>query len=74
MDCGNPTKDVKTIDNKKISNANFDMKGLKNPQGAVHEGIKPVKCDLCEKLLATKSDLTLHIKTTHQCTVNLTRL
>ena len=71
---GNLNKGIKKIHDGKTFEANFDIKGLKNTQGAVHEGVKPFKCDLCEKLFATKSNLTLHIKTTHQCTVNLTRL
>ena len=71
---GKLTKGIKKIHDRKIFDANFDIKGLKNTQRAVHEGIKPFKCGLCEKLFATKSNLTLHVKTTHQCTVNLTRL
>ena len=71
---GNLTKDIKTIHNKKIFDANFDIKELKNAQGAVHEGVKSFRCDLCEKLFATKGNLTMHIKTIHKCTVNLTRL
>ena len=71
---GNLKKDIKTIHSSKTFDANFDIKELKNTRGAVHEGSKPFKCDLCDKLFATKGKLTLHIKTIHKCTVNLTRL
>ena len=70
---GKLTKDIKTIHGRKFF-ANFDMKELKNTQGAVLEGVKPFRCALCEKLFATRGNLTLHIKTIHRCTVNLTRL
>ena len=71
---GNLKKDTKTIHNSKRSEADFDIQELKNTQGTVHEGVKPFKCGLCEKLFATNGNLMLHIKTTHECTVNLTRL
>ena len=47
---------------------------LKNKQAAVHVGEKPFKCDLCQEMFDTKGNLTLHIKTIHECTVNITRL
>ena len=71
---GNLIKEIKTINKRKLFEDNFDIKELKSTQEAVHEGVKPFRCGLCEKLFTTKSILTLHIKKIHECTVNLTRL
>ena len=69
---------IKTIhdEKKNLRCQTFDVKKLelKDNQATVHDGGKPFKCALCEKMFDSKGNLTLHIKTIHECTVNITRL
>ena len=39
---------------------------MENHVLAVHEKLKPYKCDTCEKSFARKGDLKAHIRDIHQ--------
>ena len=72
---------IKTIHDEKKNlrchtfDAEFVKKAeLKDNQATVHDGGKPFKCDLCGKMFDSRGNLMLHIKTIHECTVNITRL
>ena len=72
---------IKTIHDEKKNlrchtfDAEFVKKAeLKDNQATVHDGGKPFKCDLCGKRFDSRGNLMLHIKTIHECTVNITRL
>ena len=51
----------------KEAKTEFNEKGsVVNHISAVHEGIKPHKCDLCEFAAAKKSTLNMHVASVHE--------